>query len=160
MIKNIKKWFNYDPFKWRVRVSAGVVIILRNEKVLLCHPSGHRWTNSYSFPKGHLDEGETQIQAALRELKEETSVVIDESLIENKDNPILVDYKNKSGFNYKKVYLFITRINSVEDIGLTDEIIDKSRLQIEEVDWAGFLTKDEAKKRIFGRFSHLLDLIK
>ncbi|MCX6163667.1 MAG: NUDIX domain-containing protein [Ignavibacteriae bacterium] len=33
------------------------------------HQKGH-----WSFPKGHADEGETKLEAALRELKEETGV--------------------------------------------------------------------------------------
>jgi hypothetical protein len=47
----------------------------------------------------------------------------------------------------------------VSEIDLTSEVIDLERLQVEEIDWAGFLTKSEASVRIFHRISHLLDLI-
>lgn len=157
---NIKKWFNYDPFESRVKVSAGVIVILRNEKLLLCHPTGHKWFDSFSFPKGGVDVDESTIDAALRELREETSVIVDKSQIENLENPITVNYKNKKGVKYKKVILFIARINSVSDIGLDSDVIQRERLQLEEVDWAGFLTKEDAKIKIFHRFAHLLDLIK
>jgi ADP-ribose pyrophosphatase YjhB (NUDIX family) len=157
---NIKKWFNYDPFESRVKVSAGVIVILRNEKLLLCHPTGHKWIDSFSFPKGGVDVDESTIDAALRELREETSVIVDKSQIENLENPITVNYKNKKGVKYKKVILFIARINSVSDIGLDSDVIQRERLQLEEVDWAGFLTKEDAKIKIFHRFAHLLDLIK
>ena len=39
------------------------------------------------------------------------------------------------------------------------ELVDKSNLQLEEVDWAGFLTADEADEKIFYRFKPILDLI-
>lgn len=56
---------------------AGVALLRyrSNQLELLCvHGSQH---NKWSLPKGHLDYGETCIEAALRELKEETNVVVD-----------------------------------------------------------------------------------
>jgi hypothetical protein len=41
---------------------------------------------------------------------------------------------------------------------LNSEIIPFDRLQLGEVDWAGFLTK-ESMPKIFHRVKHLLDLI-
>ena len=156
---NIKKLFNYNPFRSKIRVSAGVVIILKGNKFLLCHPTNQKWFESYSFPKGGLNECESEIDAAIRELKEETSISLNKSMLENIKDPIIIDYKNKKGFNYKKVYLYITRIDSLSQIGLNSETLDKSQLQLEEIDWAGFLTKEEAEPRIFNRFSPVLDLL-
>lgn len=156
---NIKKLLNYDPFEWKIKSSAGVIIILKGDKFLLCHPTGHKWVDSYSFPKGGIEKDETKIEAAIRELREETSLIINESMIENINNPIIIDYKNKRGFNYKKVYLFIVRINEISEVGLENETLDRSLLQLEEVDWCGFLSKSEANIRIFKRFSPLLNLL-
>lgn len=54
--------------------SAGVVIFREKNgirKFLILHyPGGH-----FDFPKGHLEAGETEKQAALRELQEETGIV-------------------------------------------------------------------------------------
>ncbi len=46
--------------------SAGIIIILNREKLLLSHPTNARWNNTYSFPKGHIEENESQIDAAIR----------------------------------------------------------------------------------------------
>lgn len=156
---SIKKWFNYNPFEWKVKVSAGIIIILRNQKFLLCHPTGHKWNDSYSFPKGGVELDELDIDAAIRELREETSVIVNKNQIENIKDPIVVNYKNKKGIKYKKVILYIVRIQSLSEVGLNRDIIERDKLQLEEVDWAGFLTKEDAKSKIFYRFSHLLDLI-
>ena len=57
--------------------SCGAVIINDNKEVLLLKQTkGH-----YGFPKGHVEPGETEVETAIREIKEETNidVVIDET---------------------------------------------------------------------------------
>lgn len=51
--------------------SAGVVLYTGDprEYLLLHYPSGH-----WDFPKGHVEAGETDLQAALREVQEETAI--------------------------------------------------------------------------------------
>jgi ADP-ribose pyrophosphatase YjhB (NUDIX family) len=41
-------------------ISAGLVLIADN-KILLCHPTGQKWWNSYSFPKGHVEKDGIEI---------------------------------------------------------------------------------------------------
>ena len=159
MINSINKFFDFDPFESKMKKSAGVIIVLNKDKVLLCHPSNSRWFGTYSFPKGGLEEGESTLDAGLRELKEETSVVINKNKISNLKDPIIVDYVNKKDIKYKTITLYTVYINDVSEINLPSEIIDLERLQVEEIDWAGFLTKSEASVRIFHHISHLLDLI-
>ena len=138
--------------------SAGIIIILNNKKVLLAHPTNSRWTNTYSFPKGGIEEGESQIDAAIRELKEETSIEVSIDKIEDK-KPIVILYNDKRGKIYKELYLFKVYINDISEIGLESETLPKEMLQIEELDWCGFLTKEEAKTKIFYRVADLLNLI-
>lgn len=142
-----------------MKKSAGIIIILNNNKVLLAHPSNSGWKNSFSFPKGGIEKGEKKIDAAIRELREETSVVVTIEQIDNVDEPIIVNYVDKKGELFKRLYLYTVHIDKLSDIGLTDFVIPEGNLQIEEVDWAGFLTKEEADDRIFYRCKHLLDII-
>lgn len=55
----------------RNEYSAGVVIHAGSPRqyLLLHYPSGH-----WDFPKGHIEAGETELQAALREVTEETGI--------------------------------------------------------------------------------------
>ncbi len=156
MINRIDKFFEFEPFESKMKRSAGVIVIY-NSKVLLCHPTGSKWFGSYSFPKGGIDEGESEIDAAVRELREETSIVINKNKLDK--NPIIVDYVNKKGTKYKKLYLYKLYINDLSEIGLESEIIPKENLQLEEIDWGGFLDKMQASVRIFHRVSHILETI-
>jgi ADP-ribose pyrophosphatase YjhB (NUDIX family) len=53
-----------------LKISAGLVIIQDN-KILLGHPTGAKWTNTFSIPKGEVQEGESLFDAAFRETREE-----------------------------------------------------------------------------------------
>ena len=54
------------------RRNAGVVVFNKQRKVLLCRRNDIK--DSWQFPQGGIEEGETAGEAALRELKEETSL--------------------------------------------------------------------------------------
>jgi len=127
-----------------VAQSAGLAIVYNN-KVLIGHMTGKGWWGTYSIPKGHLDGNESVLQAALRETWEEVGIRVPKELIPS--NYLTCPYIKK-GKHYKDVHYYIVQIDSLSQIGLKDEIIPKSQLQTEEIDWAGFVPFKEAFKRI------------
>lgn len=129
--------------------SAGLLII-HNNKMLLVHPTNAPWYGTYSIPKGKLEKGETYIDAAIRETKEETGIKISTNQI-NK-TPYKIQYKNEKGKIYKELTYFLVNLNY-------DIKIDKNKLQLNEIDWAGFVDKDEAISRIFWRFEEMLKFL-
>lgn len=119
-----------------MKQSAGLAII-NNDKVLLVHPTGNTWEGRQSIPKGALEEGETALEAAIRETEEEIGINVDKLDID----PVqyVCEYRNKKNKKYKVVYYYIYLIK---------QIPNKYRYQIEEVDYADFYSFDEAKKLI------------
>ena len=55
------------------KYSAGLAIIY-DEKILLLRASERKHNKSYGIPKGKLEEGETNLEAAIRETREECGV--------------------------------------------------------------------------------------
>ena len=134
-----------------MKISAGLAVIYNN-KILLVHPTNAPWTGSYGIPKGEIEEGENLIDAAIRETAEEIGIYFSkEDLLQTNANEI--EYKSNSGHVYKKVYYFL--------IYLHEPIFEHQfSLQLEEVDWVGFLTYEEAETKITTRLKEILNYIK
>jgi ADP-ribose pyrophosphatase YjhB (NUDIX family) len=135
-----------DPIK----LSAGLAII-QNGSILLGHPTGSKWYGTYSIPKGEVEKGEDLLTAAIRETREEIGLSIDPKDVKDTE-PRNIDYKDKSGKVYKRVYYFI--VNPPEPI--SSDALDPDK---KEIDWAGFILKDKAEQRIFWRLKPILDEI-
>jgi ADP-ribose pyrophosphatase YjhB (NUDIX family) len=121
-------------------VSCGIAFIYNNQ-ILLVHPTNGKWYGSYGIPKGHKEKNESSEDTAIREVYEEIGVKVK---------------KSKLGKKYTLTYIttgkileyFIYELNDLAEIGLESIRIPKGQLQIKEVDWCGFISKDEALKRI------------
>jgi len=87
-------------------VSAGVLVYRENENVkflLLHYPAGH-----WDFPKGHIEEGESMEETALRELREETGIRKDEIELESGFRETIdYIYKTRGELSHKKVIFFL-----------------------------------------------------
>jgi ADP-ribose pyrophosphatase YjhB (NUDIX family) len=136
--------------KKQLELSAGLAIIQKGT-ILLGHPKGQEWYGTYSIPKGHVEEGEDILQAAIRETREEVGITVDINDVIGLD-PYFIDYKDKNGELYKRVYYYI--VNPAETIQNDSIRPDKT-----ELDWAGFILKDAAEVRIFWRLKPILDHI-
>lgn len=57
--------------------SAVHIILINDDKILLQKRKGSKlWPGYYALPAGHIDEGETQYDALIREAKEELDIEI------------------------------------------------------------------------------------
>jgi 8-oxo-dGTP pyrophosphatase MutT (NUDIX family) len=77
------------------RLSCGVVILNPDRELLLCHVTGQ---NHWDLPKGGIDPGETPLQAALRETREEAGLQL--------DGQALLDLGRVPYTNKKNLHLF------------------------------------------------------
>ena len=56
-----------------MQLTCGIFIINSDEKVLIVHPT-HAKNTMWSIPKGGIEKGETELEAAYREVYEETNI--------------------------------------------------------------------------------------
>lgn len=81
------------------RVLTVGIIILNNDDVLLVEhgeAAGHL-TGSFGSPGGRVDPGETTLQAAVREVKEETGLDVEEDHLIELPNKYEADLARKDG---------------------------------------------------------------
>ena len=89
-----------------MKISCGV-IVTDGTSIVLGHSTGSP-ANIHDIPKGMLEEGENPIEAALRELYEETGLTASAG-----------DLQNLGEFAYlrdKKLYLFLWKVSKMPDI--------------------------------------------
>jgi bis(5'-nucleosidyl)-tetraphosphatase len=97
--------------------SCGALVFRRfhgnTELLLIKHANGGHW----SFPKGHVESGETEVETAVREIKEETGidVIIDTSFRE------VISYSPKKD-TQKDVIYFIARAQNYDYTPQEEEI--------------------------------------
>lgn len=63
-----------DEKKVKFEFSAGGVVLNKDHQVLIIKTKNLKGDTVYTFPKGHIEPGETTRTAAIREVEEETGV--------------------------------------------------------------------------------------
>ena len=124
------------------RKSCGVIPCRRregrNEYLLLFQRGSRTW----SFPKGHMEAGETEFDTALRELREETGLT---ATLHSGFREVIT-YRMQP-FGYKDVVLFLGKVTG--DIREAPGEIIRHR----------WVTAEEAKKLLWGDYLPLMDKI-
>ena len=105
---------------------------------------------SYSFPKGHLEKNETHLEAAIREIKEETGV--DAIIIPGLKRTI--KYKVPNG-NFKEVVYFVAKYENQELNPTEKDILLAKKYDLED---AKTLLKFDQLKDILIEIDFMLDM--
>ncbi|MDR2909382.1 MAG: NUDIX domain-containing protein [Oscillospiraceae bacterium] len=95
----------------------------------------HRLGGHWSFPKGHVEDGETEAQTALREVREETGLSI--SLLEGFREQ--VSYSPRPGVSKDVVY-FLGRADTSGTVRQEEEISEIRWVNLRGI--SGYLTFD------------------
>ncbi len=108
--------------------SCGCIIINDKKEVLLVHHNKGHW----DFPKGHVEEGETEVETAIREVKEETNIDVEV----NENYRYTTEYSPQEDVMKEVVYFLAKNIN------------DKRNAQLEEVSEVKWFKLDDAVEKI------------
>jgi len=108
--------------------SCGCIVINNKNEVLLIHHNAGHW----DFPKGHVENGETEIQTAIREVKEETNIDVEV----NEKYRYVTEYSPKEDVMKEVVYF------------LAKNISDNKEAQLEEVSEVKWFKLEEAVEKI------------
>ena len=125
------------PFSNPKRLSCGVVILNPDRELLLCHVTGQ---NHWDLPKGGIDPGESPLQAALRETREETSLRLSAEA--------LLDLGRFQYTSKKNLHLFATCMARVElgQLRCESHYFDRfSGRRLPEMDGYGWFSLDRVK---------------
>lgn len=140
-MKQIKTYNNFINEQLKICRSAGLAIVWQGQ-VLLVHTTGRKFKTGYGIPKGGIDPGESELQAAIRETFEEIGIKVPMASISPSSYTFAVT-SHKYKYN-KVVTYFIVEIDSLDQIGLKEPKVPKSQLQIDEVNDARFLDRKSA----------------
>ena len=114
--------------------SGGIVVKLRGSKprILLIKDPYGRWT----WPKGKVDKGEQPLEAARREIREETG--LKSIRLVSKVGRVNYFYRRKKGLIYKTVHFYLFEFKGKEALSI----------QKEEIDGAGWFPEKQALAKV------------
>ncbi len=153
--KNIlfKEYFDDDftAIETKPTQSLGIILNDKNE-ILLVSADGSWW----GLPGGTLEEGETPEQTLVREVYEETAVVIDESDITPFFYVIAFEIKDEKEIYESTQLRYISRVKKIDEFVKDPGGLQQFRkfVPIEEIDkelsWTGTrdIIKNELKKKL------------
>lgn len=123
------------------RIRAGVLVITKRG-VLVGHPTGHP-KDSWDIFKGHVDSMETTVACALRELQEESGIIIHKEDIE---------YIGSLRYEGDHLVLFKYEVDDIDIVELRcNSLIDRGeRKGLPEVDGYRFMAYEEVIGRYHG----------
>lgn len=106
--------------------SCGAIVYRKshgNTEILLIK---HIRSEAWSFPKGHMEENEQEVQTAIREIKEETNIDV---VIDDPNFRQSVEYSPRRDVT-KQVVFFLARAVSFDCIPQEEEISDVRWVEI------------------------------
>jgi ADP-ribose pyrophosphatase len=123
-----------DPYSRSTKqghITASGLVIQDDKVLLILHPFIKQWFQ----PGGHIDDGESPINAAIREVYEETGILCES--IEGQSNPIDIDLheipanpKKAEGVHLHIDLLFILRVLKQEE---SPEKIEKAWVPFDQI---------------------------
>jgi ADP-ribose pyrophosphatase len=124
---------SHGTYAWAKRKNGVGIVVVTTDKKILLHREYRYVIKDYSLEiqGGGIDEGETPLQAAVRELKEESGIEVQPESVQS-----LGAFYPLNSFNTELVTLFMVEVDKAE-------VSEKLREQSEAIDNLTFFTFDE-----------------
>ena len=140
-----------------MKTTCGIFIVTPSKKVLICHPTNHKWT-LYSIPKGVPDNSETEIDTAIRETFEETGLDLSEHI--DKMHPLPYSQYTKKN---KKLCSYLYKSHTEIDVNTLhcDSMVMRDGIAVfPEIDEFRLVSLDEAEILLHESQAAMISLIK
>ena len=112
--------------------SAVHMLIVKDNQILLQKRKGSKlWPGYYALPAGHIDEGENQYEALVREAREELGIAID---LDSITNSYVVLRRNFFEIDGKRLEPYIDYYFEIRDYHGTPQIMEEEKC--DELVWA------------------------
>ncbi len=144
-----------------MKKSAGILIYRKKNnkiQIFLVHPGGLFWKNkdlnSWSIPKGEIENEENLKDTAIREFEEETGIVLT-----NKDKEnifYLGEVKNKN----KIVYIFALEKDLGDKVKVKSNLVKTKFGEFPEVDKGQYFNLEEAINKLVSYQKNLIKILK
>ncbi len=128
---------------------------------MLVHPGGPFWQNkdlnSWSIPKGEIDQNEDKLTAAIREFEEETGLKIEE-----KDKKKIF-YLGEVESRNKILYVYALEKNFGDNFEIKSNLIEidwqGKKIKIPEVDKGEYVSLELAKEKLVPYQKEIVNLL-
>jgi predicted NUDIX family NTP pyrophosphohydrolase len=144
-----------------MKKSAGILIYRKKNgkiQIFLVHPGGPFWKNkdlnSWSIPKGEVENEEDLKNTAIREFEEETGIVLSD---EDKEKIFyLGEVKSKN----KIVYVFALEKDLGDEIKIKSNLVKTEFGEFPEIDKGEYFNLELAKEKLVSYQKELIEMIK
>jgi predicted NUDIX family NTP pyrophosphohydrolase len=144
-----------------MKKSAGILIYRKKNgkiQIFLVHPGGPFWKNkdlnSWSIPKGEVENEEDLKNTAIREFEEETGIVLTD---EDKEK---IFYLGEVKSKKKIVYVFALEKDLGDEIKIKSNLIKTEFGEFPEVDKGEYFNLEVAKEKLVSYQKELIEMIK
>lgn len=135
-----------------IKTTSAGVIVTDGISILICHVTGAK---HWDLPKGKIDEGEQPLEAAIRELQEETSLIVTDQQLQEIG---LFEYKKT-----KDISLWLYKVSEMPDpktLDCTSTFHAGKGIYKKEMDRFAVVKWDKLDKKVVPAMHSLLMVVK